>query len=162
MILETLNASRVRAQTEEKIAYYKTLQKIMDATRDVLVTFNGKMINKRVLTAMQAKMPGVIIHLGDSSARALYFWEGWTKIKYDSRFQIMVGYVGTNDPNNVDLTMPFDFAKWEARHYFSHQKTIDESEAALVNLETKIANYNAAIENARAAATHLVGMQVDK
>ena len=61
--METIKIDVFKAMSERKIVMYRSFQKALDAIRDIVITHNDKVINKRFIDKAQAAIDSVVPHI---------------------------------------------------------------------------------------------------
>jgi hypothetical protein len=158
---EHFDVEAVRAKTLEYIAGNREKAAIQAKVEQVLLTFEGKQINKRMATAVQAA-------LGEgyyASWRPQYSWHSIlisnkTTLPYSAPYDVMIGYDSDTYPNGA---RKFEFAYWKQRYSDAHGNDqhlarAEKSEQALRFVEQRVNHYNEAVKEANAAYEALEGL----
>lgn len=61
--METLKIDVFKAMSERKIVMYRSFQKALDAIRDLVTSYDNKVINKRFIDKAQAAIDSVVPHI---------------------------------------------------------------------------------------------------
>ena len=61
--METVKIDVFKAMSERKIVMYRSFQKALDAIRDLVTSYNNKVINKRFIDKAQAAIDSVVPHI---------------------------------------------------------------------------------------------------
>lgn len=138
-----LRVEVMRQQIEQDIKNnrlrYRAALEIQTATEP----FDGKQINTRIATAIQARLSGWSVHYGIEHVQ---LWSNSEGLPFDRRLDIRLA-------KNVN-TLRFDYSKFvndTLIHYLTLDAKANAAQEMLSRLPKLIADYNAAIDQMEAA-----------
>ena len=114
--METVKIDVFKAMSERKIVMYRSFQKALDAIRDLVASYDNKVINKRFIDKAQAAIDSVVPHIRISfdtdfrGNRNNRFQLTFT----DSYVQSVNGYLGYTQ----SIIYPFDMKEYINQYDF--------------------------------------------
>ena len=157
--METVKIDVFKAMSERKIVMYRSFQKALDAIRDLVTSYDNKVINKRFIDKAQAAIDSVVphIHIGfDTDFRGNR--NNRFQLTFTDRYvQSVNGYIDYTQ----SIIYPFDMKEY-INQYDSRMNSenclyaFDKDNETSQNLINDLQN---AIENAEAIYQKYVDLQ---
>ena len=163
--LPKYDADVVREKTLNYIADMRLKAQIHAVVCEVLKTFDGKVINKRMATAVEVALVGkglsnLSVHWKtDFSWNSIKVW-GTQTLPYTGGYDLMVNDHSDHGPKEDGR---FDYEHWRVRYGSAYgndkcAERANESEAGLRTLKQRVAAYNDAVDAVAHAKTQLQGL----
>jgi hypothetical protein len=165
--LKKLDLAEIRQKTQDYIAASRLKAQIHAIVREALQAYDGKVINKRMATAVEKALEAKLGKDLSVMWRTEYSWNSirvWgdqkSLLPYTGCYDQMVNYHSDKGPKS-DGRFYFDYwvEKYEAKTGNTRfTEWADESEAALRMACQKVAAYNKAIDDLEQAKENLKGL----
>lgn len=165
---DKLDPAKVRAQTLKYVADMRLKAQVHNLVCEVLKTFEGKVVNKRMATAVEKALEQQMdpaLNLSamwrvDFSWNSIKVWGGPDTLPYTGGYDQMINY--HNDKGrDGDGRFHYDYWLEKYGNKYGHGKLLDyatEAESALRLLDQKVAAYNDAVDAVEKAKEALSGL----
>ena len=162
-----LDLNTVRQKTEAYLSEMKLKKQVNDVVRDTLKTFEGKVINKRMATAVEKALEAKLGHTGlsvfwrtDFSWNAIRVWGPQQGLPYDSAYDQMINY---HSDKGRDGDGRFHYDYWMEKYggyggNGKYDEYIARTEVALRQIDQKVNAYNDAYDALEKAYGALEGL----
>ena len=145
--METVKIDVFKAMSERKIVMYRSFQKALDAIRDLVTSYDNKVINKRFIDKAQAAIDSVVphIHIGfDTDFRGNR--NNRFQLTFTDRYvQSVNGYIDYTQStiypfNNKEYISKDDFRMNSENCLYAFDKDNETTQNLINDLQNAIAN----------------------
>jgi hypothetical protein len=142
--LTPIDPKAALAELDATVKRYTEQLAIYNAALEVMQSFEGKQITKRIATALEKKLPGKVIHYStEYSWYAISIWGDG--VAYDNAIRLNLGYLSAG--NTLDLAK----VKEHNLCYGLHSERLVNIAAIRDSVPARLAKINKAIEAYNAA-----------